>query len=370
MISLLRPGGFSYGQRVSLRQVDEPPGPPWRRPLAGTFDELVVESEALAGNPLGDPVRRPLYVYSSPGVAARDAAGVTTIYLLQGFSGQLDAWLARKSFEPTFVERLDAMFAADDAPDALVVFIDAWTSLGGAQFLNSVATGNYTDYICDEIVPFVDALYPTATARGRRVVAGHSSGGYGSLVLPMLRPELFGAVIATAPDALFEYCYLPDIAKAFRTLRDSYDGSYEALRADVAAAGTFDWDRWGAAVNIYGMAAAYSPDEERPGQVLLPFDPRTGRVIPEIWDRWLEFDPVRMAPRHADALRGLSHVHLMAGRSDEFMLDVAIGAFARELQKLGVAHTVELVDGGHGGMGPHYPNAIRDMLIKLNNLED
>ncbi len=208
---------------MTLRQLDAPPGPPWGRPLAGTFDRLVVESEALAGNPLGDPSRRPLYVYSSPGVDGGTARALSCVYVLQGFSGQLDNWLARKPFEPLFVERLDAMFAAGGCPDAVVVFVDAWTSLGGSQFLNSSATGNYTDYLCDEVVPFIDAGYPTAGTRARRAVTGHSSGGYGALVLPMLRPDTFGAVIATAPDTLFEYCYLPGHltggARAARPLR-------------------------------------------------------------------------------------------------------------------------------------------------------
>ena len=42
----------------------------------GALDQLVVESELLAGNPLGDPARRPLYVYRSPGVAAAPAPDV------------------------------------------------------------------------------------------------------------------------------------------------------------------------------------------------------------------------------------------------------------------------------------------------------
>ena len=46
---------------------------------------------------------------------------------------------------------------------ARVVFVDAWTSLGGAQFLDSPATGRYHTYLCDEIVPWVDARYRTAT---------------------------------------------------------------------------------------------------------------------------------------------------------------------------------------------------------------
>jgi enterochelin esterase-like enzyme len=330
----------------------------------------VVESEALAGNPLGDPARRPLYVYSSPGVSSGAATGVSVVYVLQGFSGQLDGWLARKPFEPLFVERLDAIFAAGDCPDALVVFVDAWTSLGGSQFLNSSATGNYSDYLCDEIVPFIDARYPTAGSRERRAVTGHSSGGYGALVLGMLRPDSFGALIAHAPDTLFEASYMGDFSRAVRVLRDHYNGSYEQLLDDFRQSDRFDWGRWGEALNAYAMAAAYSPDPERPGEVLLPFDTRTGELIPEIWERWLERDPVRMASRHVEALKSLRHIHIEAGRGDEYMLDVGSGAFAAELERLGIEHSFELFDGGHGGISYRYGPAIRNLLVKLEDLED
>lgn len=354
---------------MTLRQLDEPPGAPWRRPLAGAFDELVVESEVLAGNPLGDPARRPLQIYRSPGVADGRASAVAAVYVLQGFAGQLDGWLARKPFDPLFVERLDAMFAAGDCPDAVVVFVDAWTSLGGSQFLNSPATGNYTDYLCEEIVPFVDARYPTAGTTELRAVSGHSSGGYGALVLPMLRPETFGASVAHAPDTLFEACYMADIWQAVRVLRDSYEGSYEKLLEDFRRSESFDWGRWGGALSAYAMAAAYSPDPDpgRPGELLLPFDTRTGRLIPEVWERWLEHDPVRMAPRYAAELSSLRHIHIEAGRGDEYMLDVGAGAFSAELTRLGVAHSFELFDGGHGGISHRYAPAIRNLLRDLED---
>ena len=57
--------------------------------------------------------------------------------MIQGYTGQLDMWLNRTPFEPTMIERLDAMFAAGECPDAIVVFVDCWTSYGGSQFLNS-----------------------------------------------------------------------------------------------------------------------------------------------------------------------------------------------------------------------------------------
>ncbi len=352
---------------MTLRTTEQALEPPWRRSLRGRFDQLIVESDVLADNPLGDPSRRPLYVYSSPPVAAGEATGVACVYVLQGFSGQLDGWLARKPFEPTFIERLDAMFAAQDGgcPDAVVVFVDAFTALGGSQFLDSPATGNYTSYICDEIVPFIDSTYPTAGTRDQRAVTGHSSGGYGALALPMLRPEVFGALVAHAADTLFEACYMSDFANTTRVLRDHYEGSYEALLKAFADSETFDWSLWGEPINAYAMAAAYSPDLDSPGRVLLPFDTETGVLIPEIWERWLACDPVRMAPKHADALRSLRYIHVEAGRSDEYMLDVGTVAFSKALEKLSVKHTLELFDGGHSGMSHRYAPAIRTLLASL-----
>jgi hypothetical protein len=350
---------------MALIEVDAPAGAPWQRPLAGTLDKLVVESELLAGNPLGDPPRRPLYVYSSPGVVAGRAHAVASVFVLQGYTGQLDAWLGHDPFEPNGIERLDAMFAAGGCPDGVVAFIDAWTSLGGSQFLNSSAVGRYADYICDEVVPFVDSRYPTSAAREHRGVAGKSSGGYGAMVLPMLRPDVFAGLASHAGDALFECCYLPAFPEVARTLRDRYEGSYEVFLERLRDAPAFDFSRHGRVLEAYAYAAAYSPDPDRPGGVLLPFETNTGRLVDHIWERWLAHDPVRMASRHADALRGLRRIYLDAGTSDEAYLDLGAQAFAAELHRLGVAHTLELFDGRHGGIGYRYPGAIRELLIAL-----
>lgn len=353
---------------MALSIVEAPLAAPWSRPLRGRLQMLAVESELLAGNPLGDPARRPLYVYSSPGVVSGEATGVPSVYVLQGFTGQLDMWLSRPAFEPTVLERIDALWdesADEPCPEAVIVLIDAWTSLGGSQFLNSSATGRYLDYVCDEIVPFVDERYPTAPGAARRVVAGKSSGGYGAMVLAMLRPDVFGALASHAGDALFELCYLPDVPKAVRRLRDDFEGSYEVFWERFRARERFDYARWGEPLNMYAMAACYSPDPDVPGGVLLPFEPRTGRLIDEVWARWLEHDPVRMAPQYARALQGLRAVYLDAGRADEYGLDLGAQAFSDELSALGVEHAFELFDGGHGGIAYRYAPAIRSLLRAL-----
>ncbi|MGA2011653.1 MAG: alpha/beta hydrolase-fold protein [Solirubrobacteraceae bacterium] len=349
---------------MSLEEADGPLGPPWQRPLSGALDRLVVQSEVLEGNPLDDPTRRPLYVYRSPGAVA-GTAPVPSVYVIQGYSGQVDMWLARSAFSPTFVERLDAMFAVGDCPDAIVVLVDAWTSLGGSQFLNSAGTGRYLDHLCDEIVPFVDERYRTLAGREHRGIAGKSSGGYGAMVVPMLRPDVFSALASHAGDALFECCYQRDFPVIARRLRDDFEGSYDELWRRLDAEPGFDWGRYGDAISMYAYACAYSPDPERPGKPLLPFEVATGRLKPEIWERWLELDPVRMAEPHADALRSMRRIYLDAGKQDEFFLDLGAQAFSRELTRLGIEHTLELFEGHHGGIAHRYPGAIRELVLAL-----
>jgi len=117
------------------------------------------------------------------------------------------------------------MFAAGESPPAVIVFVDASTSWGGSQFLNSTGTGRYLDYLCEEVIPFIDARYPTIARWDHRGVSGKSSGGYGAMVIPMLRRGVFGALASHGGDALFECCYQPFFPVAARLLHSEFGGS-------------------------------------------------------------------------------------------------------------------------------------------------
>ena len=325
---------------------------------------MVVESEVLADNPLGDPARRPLYVYVPPGVDEADEHA--SVYVIQGFTGQLDMWLNRFPFEPTVIERLDEVFASGGCPPAVVVFVDAWTSYGGSQFINSVSTGRYMDYLCDEVVPFVDGRYPTAADREYRGLTGKSSGGYGAMVVSMLRPDVFGALASHAGDALFECCYSADFRAVARQLRDDFEGSYDVFFEHLASADYLDFERFGKPFEVYGYAVCYSPDEQNPGKAILPFDVETGRLNDEVWQMWLAWDPVRMAPDYADALASMNRIYLDAGRSDEWYLDLGARAFGKELDKLGIEYTLDLFKGTHMGIQYRYPGAIAELARVLS----
>jgi hypothetical protein len=332
---------------------------PWSTDIRGRFDEHVIESELLRGNPLGDPHVRPLRVYVPPGYDDEPERRYPSIYLLQGLTGQLDMWWNRVAFRRNFPELLDEL-----APECVVVFVDAWTSLGGSQFIDSPGTGRYGGYLCDEVVAFVDQRYRTLPSPEHRGVAGKSSGGYGAMVAPMLRPDRFGALATHAGDALFEVCYLPEFREAARALRDSYDGSFDRFWEDFRSRPAMAKRTDHILLNAWCMAACYSTDED--GTVRLPFDTATGKLVPEVWERWLAWDPVRMAARHADALRGLRAIYIDAGRRDEPYLDLGAEAFRRALAEIGVTDVFfELFDAGHGNIEYRYPLSVQYLAERL-----
>jgi S-formylglutathione hydrolase FrmB len=328
---------------------------PWSAELAGRIDEHVITSELLRGNPLGDPAERPLWVYLPPGYDDEPGRRYPAVYVIQGYTGHLAMWRNRSVYRQPFPETADAVFANGAAPPAIVVYVDAWTAYGGSQFVDSHGTGRYHSYLCDEVVPWVDERYRTMPAAGHRAIMGKSSGGFGAMITPMLRPDLFGALATHAGDALYENCYIPEFGTAVRLLRD-YDGDIWQWWDDFRSRVSFTREADDHLLMILGVSACFSARED--GTVELPFDPRTGMLRPDIWQRWLDWDPVRMAPRYAGALRSLRAIWIDAGTRDDFFLDLGAEAFRVALHEAGVADEVvrfELFDATHAGIDYRYP---------------
>ncbi|HVK26178.1 MAG TPA: alpha/beta hydrolase-fold protein [Actinokineospora sp.] len=337
---------------------------PWDVELAGRLDRKTITSDLLRDNPLGDPHERPLWVYVPPGYDLDTAARYPAVYVIQGYTGSVSMWANRTPFRQPFIETADAAFAGG-VPGCVVVYVDAWTALGGSQFVDSPGTGQYHSYLCDEVVPWVDEHYRTIPDRDSRAVAGKSSGGFGAMITPMLRPDVFGALATHAGDTLYELSYIPDFAKAARALRD-YDHDIDEWHADFKSRPAFTKPEDGVLIEMMCLSSCFSPDAD--GKPILPFDPATGVLRQEQWARWLAWDPVRMVPGHADALRSLHSIWIDAGTSDEWYLDLGAQAFRAELAKIGVADgnvRFELFAAGHAAIDYRYPMSLAWLAERL-----
>jgi enterochelin esterase-like enzyme len=313
------------------------------------WQELTLSSEALRGNPLGDPHERPLFVWAPADGSRR----YPTVYVLHAHMRSARSWFNVTPFERSYPEDVEAL-----APEAVVVLVDGWTSVGGSQWIDSEGVGRYGTYLCDEVVSFVDERFPTLAAPEHRGLQGKSSGGFGAVVNAILRPDRFGACATHAGDALFEVTHARSFAPVARALRDGWDGSLERFWAEFESLTTPDN---AAVVEVAASALAYSGGA-------LPFDVRTGVVLPAVWEQWLAWDPVRLAAARADAIASLQGMWIDAGNRDGYFLDLAATALHDAVLAAGLPEErapFELFPGGHGGTSWRYPLSLAWLVERL-----
>jgi len=338
---------------------------PWSAELSGRLEEHLFESELLRLNPLGDPWQRPLWVYVPPGYDEAPDRRYPSVYMLQGYLGHLEMWRNRTPLQKTFIETVDELLSGGTVPPTIVVFVDAWTKYGGSQFVDSPGTGQYHSYLCDEIVTWVDRHYRTLAHRDHRGISGKSSGGYGAMITPMLRPDLFSGLATHAGDALFEYTCLAKFLRCIRVLR-ACDGDIHRWWKEFSERGVLARPQDLSLLILYGVSACFSPRED--GTPEIPFDPDSGSLLPDVWQRWLDVDPVRMVATHADAMRSMRAIWIGSGAADEHYLDLGAYAFRRALGEAGVppeAIHYELFPGGHGDIDHSYPLSLAWLVRRL-----
>jgi S-formylglutathione hydrolase FrmB len=332
--------------------------------LKGSVEIRELVAPSLEGNPLGDPSRRKLPVYLPPGYASSNDA-YPVGYFLHGFTGSGLSWLNFPGFSFSVPERMDRLIDAGAIPPLIGAFVDGWTAIGGSQWDNSEAIGRYRDYLVRDVVEFMDRTYRTVPKSGARACLGKSSGGYGALVMGRHHSDVFGHIASHSGDAFFEYCYLIDFPKAAAGLlnaggvRQWFQEFWRRSRETKAKPEDH------AVLNILAMAAAYSPKQGAPMNIELPFDAETARLKLEVWERWLEKDPVRFIPKSAASFSKLQSIFVDCGTRDEFNLRWGARMVAEELRRAGAEVMHEEFEDGHGGVNYRYDRSLQYLAPRL-----
>lgn len=314
------------------------------------LETLPVDSQLLRGNRPGDPHQRELMLLVPEGVTG----ALPVIWMIPSHGSSQGGFLANDPWREGFPQRLNRLSAATDFPPVIIALPDLFTRYGGSQCVDSTAIGPYESHLWQELRPLVENHH-AVSAHG---ICGHSSGGYAAITQAMRHPEFVSAIACHAGDMLFEYSYQADFPKAASRFRS--EGGVEKFMAAFLAAQKKQDGKWLSAVNVLAMAACYSPDESQPLGIALPFEPDTCEVRPDIWARWLERDPVRMAeqPDTVAALKKLRLLFIDAGSRDEWNLHWGARALVKRLKAAGVAHTFEEFDDGHMGTSYRFDRSL------------
>ncbi|HLS85325.1 MAG TPA: alpha/beta hydrolase-fold protein [Burkholderiales bacterium] len=337
----------------------------------GTVVVLEHDSKILRDNPLGDPHVRKLGVWLPPQYDGSGKRRFPVLYDFAGYTGSGLSHLAWKNFSENLPERAARLVHEEAMGPAIIVFPDCFTALGGNQYVNSPAIGNYADYVTRELIPFVDREFRTLASREHRGCFGKSSGGYGAIVHGMKYARYWGAVANHSGDAYFDFVYWKDWPNTLDELAKYREprrvpGRYDALRESrrkglaqgkddgrirrfldaVFRKGKLSGAEVHALMNVC-MAATYDPDPRAPLGFRVPFNLETGEAIRERWRAWQKHDPVNMVERHKAALKSLRGIYIDCGWRDQYHIHYGTRILSARLAAAGIRHAYEEFDDTH-----------------------
>lgn len=321
------------------------PNHPFTRPK-GRIETIEVESTALANNVLGDPTRRTIAIYLPEGYE-HGSEEYPLLVDIVGFTGSGFGHIGWKAFQENVPQQIDRLVEAGEMGQVIVAFPDCFTSLGGNQYVNSSAMGNWTDFLCDEMVPALESAFRIKKGQAHRGLFGKSSGGYGAVIHGMQRADCWGAIACHSGDMDFELCYRSDFPGLLRML-SNYDYNIGAFVRKVHKGKKVmgsDFHN----LMMLAMAASYDPDPESPFGIRLPVTEDTCQIIEERWKNWLEWDPVLMIDKveAQHNLKALKGIFIDCGSKDQYNLVYGARQFTNKLQLLGIDHRYEEFPDNH-----------------------
>lgn len=290
----------------------------------GVLEKIRVHGPSLEGNLSGDDPERDVYVYLPPGYEDSDKQ-YPVIYFLHGYGVGAQRYVEGVLNLPASVD--EAML--NGAAEAILVMPDAFTRYSGSMYSNSLTTGDWEGFIARDLVAYIDEHYRTLPNRESRGLSGHSMGGYGTLRIGMMYPDVFGALYAMSS------CCLLNRAPGEEAVKEQLARMEEGL--DVLS-GSFS-------NALQAQAAAWAPNPQNPPYYFdLPY--QDGDPLPLVQGKWTANSPLITVSQHVPALRRYKAIMLDVGDQDG--LEATNTQLAAELTRLGVEHGYEIYEGDHG----------------------
>jgi S-formylglutathione hydrolase len=296
----------------------------------GTVEHIKVHGKFLEGNLEGDSPDRDVSVYLPPSYAKDPHRRYPVVYFLHGYTDSDDKWYGPTKHWINLPTVLDKSFAEPGNREIIFVTPNAFTRYQGSMYSNSVTTGDWEDYIVQELVPYIDAHYRTIADSASRGLAGHSMGGYGTMRIGMRHPDTFSSFY------LLSACCM-DFQD---TLFTENGAKAEAVKTPDEAASVDFLPRV-----ILALSAAWAPNPKNPPLYFdLPI--KGGKIVDPILAKFHANEPLYMVDQYIVNLRRLKAIGLDAGDKDHG-ITTATKELDAVLTNYNIPHQFEIYDGDH-----------------------
>ena len=294
-----------------------------------------LRSEKFAGNKIGTSAVRKMVVYLPAGYDGA-ATRYPVIYFLPNPFGSYRADFDQRDAQGLF----DRAIAAGVIGKFILVSVDMTTPLGCSWYVNSPVTGNWEDFMVQDLVPYIDANFRTLPSRDSRGIAGDFMGGYGAIRFGMKHPDVFGSVYALHP------------VGTGSGVQVMYSRPNWELLANAKSLDDVKKD--GFSQLFTAIFQAHLPDPDKPPLFIDLQAHKEGDqfvVDPKVTQRLRNnFLLESMVPQYAENLKSLRGFKFDWSRSDTNYDHVYSNqAFTHKLNEFGIAHEAEEYNGAWGG---------------------
>jgi len=294
----------------------------------GAVERIKVHGKSLEGNLEGDSPDRDVAVYLPPSYSTSSNRRYPVVYLLHGYTNDTDHWFG---FKPSFVNvraAADQSLSNGTSKEMILVMPNGYTVYEGNYYTNSITTGNWETYITEDLISYIDGHYRTLAKPASRGLAGHSSGGYGTIRIAMKHPELFSSIYVLSP-----CCMTAGLGPKSLAESEAIHNMEEFSKAGFGPKSNF------------ALAASLSPNPKNP-PYFFDLPTKNGEVQPDIEAKWAASAPLAMIDQYIPNLRKLHAIAFDAGSKDT-SIAATVKTLDQILNQYNVAHGFEIYDGDH-----------------------
>jgi S-formylglutathione hydrolase len=283
-----------------------------------------VYSPGLENNFLESPANQPVKVYLPPGYDDCPFNEYPVVYLLHPYWSDYNSYYISY---PGLFDLLNQLISERAIVPMIVVTPNASNKYLGSYYTNSYATGNWEDYIVQDVIREIEGKYSVLDQKQSRGLAGIEMGGYGTAIIGMRHPDIFNSI---------------GIGNAILDFREWFiDGTSKKYAIKAASINKFRPGDSREIHTCFAQAAAFAPDSTaRPVFGRLPYT-EDGVLIDSIWQKWLAHDPVTMLQTYRDGVQKLNAIQLFGSERDD-PRSQSFECFHKALLDHGIKHGYEV----------------------------
>lgn len=311
----------------------------------GTYSVINIPAPSLKNNLVGDDTIQKIGIYLPPSYYSSKKTYPVVYFLLGHSTRVMDS-----------IPTIFGIMENSTVQEMIYVQISGYNLFKGSMYINSPVTGNWEDYVTEDVVSFVDKNYRTIPEKASRGLAGHSMGGLGAFNISLKHPDEFAAIQLMSPAINADYDIINWLFSNDSTIISLNDLSHkmESVQGNgYAERITKTINETGNLWLAVGLGTAFSPDAKQPLLMDLPFNYNKDGTFErneKVWNLWRNGtgNLTWKVKKYKDSLSKYAYYGMEVGYYDQIGFNIkGVKKLSACLTSENIPHTVHYFNGDH-----------------------